>query len=75
MSTTPFRRLSKQALFEELLDPQTMAIRNRSDYGTGTTANVGEVAVKATSDQLIAGSSEPADSLGISSVLRGGVLR
>jgi hypothetical protein len=69
------RRLTKQALSEELLDTKTMGIRQRGDYGTGVTPSVGQVAVKLSSDQLMAGSSEPADSLGISSVQRGGIYR
>ena len=75
MSQSPLRRLSKQALCEELLDPKTMGIRKRGDYGTGVTRNVGEVAVKATSDQLLAGSSEPGDTRGLSRFSGSGVYR
>lgn len=73
MPTPLPRRLTKQALTEELLDPKTMAIRQRGDYGTGVTPSVGQVAVTAMGNQLMAGSSEPGDTLGISSVPRGGV--
>jgi hypothetical protein len=77
MSSTPtlLRRYTKQALFEELLDPKTMTIRQRGDYGTGVEPNVGEVSVAHTTDQLAASSSEPADTYGVSAVPRGGILR
>jgi hypothetical protein len=79
-STTPIpviapRRLSKEALEEELLDPQSLTLRKRGDYGTGVEPNAGEIAVHATTDQLIAATSEPADRFGVSSVPRGGVYR
>lgn len=73
-SPTP-RRLSKQALTEELLDPKTMTIRKRADYGTGTAENVGEIAVHATSDQLLAAAGEPGSSRGLSRINAAGIYR
>jgi hypothetical protein len=69
------RRVTKQVLMEELLDVKTMSYRNRGDYGSGVTPSVGQVAVKKTTDQIIAATSEPADTRGISSLPRGGLLR
>lgn len=74
MTTPPLRR-TKQVLFEELLDPKTMAIRQRGNYGTGTAVDVGEIAVRHTTDQVAASASEPADRYGVSAAPRGGLVR
>lgn len=74
-SSQPLRRVNKKVLFEELLDPKTMGIRKRGDYGTGVAANVGEVAVSNTTDQLAASTAPSAGRYGVTSVAFGSLFR
>ncbi len=52
-----------------------MAYLTRGDYYTGVTPTPGQIAVKKTTDQIIPGTSEPADRFGYSSTPRGGIVR